>query len=187
MLNLLVVVNCGPCAPFIGRCLTSLESQTYRNWRALVTVDPCGDETYGEAVRVARESGRIDVCRNSRRRFALENLVRAVRRTSPDPEDVIVILDGDDWLSASHALSTIVDTYNQHACWLTYGSWVSDGPKRHSGRWPAYPRGTEDFARRPGWRPTCARGRNGSGTSSTTTTCGILRAGIFAWPLTWRS
>jgi glycosyltransferase involved in cell wall biosynthesis len=151
-----VVINCGPCAPFIGSCLASLESQTYDNWRALVTVDPCGDDTYGEALAAAQRDRRIAVCQNSLRCYALENLVRAVRQTSPDPEDVIVILDGDDRLNVHSALSTIAETYNQHACWSTYGSWVSNVPERHSGKWPAYPACTKNFRAAP-WLATHLR------------------------------
>ncbi len=156
MLELFVVINCGPCAPFIGGCLASLESQTYSNWRAMVTVDPCGDETYDEAIEAARRDRRIAIRRNSLRRYSMENLVCAIRQTSLDPEDVIVILDGDDWLNVDHALSTVAETYNQHDCWLTYGSWVSNVAGRHSGKWPAYPAGTEDFRAAP-WLATHLR------------------------------
>ena len=150
------MINCGPCAPFIGGCLASLESQTYRNWRTLVTVDPCGDETYDEALKVAQRDRRIAIRRNSLRRYAMENLVCAIRQTSLEPEDVIVILDGDDKLNVDHALSTVAETYNQHDCWLTYGSWVSNVPERHAGKWPAYPAGTDDFRAAP-WLATHLR------------------------------
>jgi glycosyltransferase involved in cell wall biosynthesis len=156
MLELFVVINCGPCAPFIGGCLASLELQTYRNWRALVTVDPCGDETYDEALKVAQRDRRIAVRRNLLRQYAMENLVCAIRQTSLAPEDVIVILDGDDKFNIDHALSTVAEAYNQGDCWLTYGSWVSNVPERHAGKWPAYPAGTEDFRAAP-WLATHLR------------------------------
>ena len=56
-----------------------------------------------------------------------------------------MILDGDDRLNVDHALSTLVEAYDRHACWMTYGSWVSEIPGRPSGMWPAYPDGIEDF------------------------------------------
>jgi glycosyltransferase involved in cell wall biosynthesis len=156
MLELFVVVNCGPCAPFIGRCLASLLSQTYRNWHAMVTVDPCGDRTYDAAVEAARADRRINITRNSTRLYALENLVRAIRQTPLDPEAVIVILDGDDWLNVDHSLATLTEAYDQHACWLTYGSWVTDFVERPRGRWPAYPADTENFRAAP-WLATHLR------------------------------
>jgi glycosyltransferase involved in cell wall biosynthesis len=156
METLFVVINCGACAPFVGRCLASLLAQTCENWRAMVTVDPCGDETYDEAIRTARRDERIGIRRNPDRRYALANLVSAVRQTALNPDDIIVILDGDDRLNSDRAFSILVETYDRHACWMTYGSWVSDIPGRPSGLWPAYPDCTEDFRVAP-WLATHLR------------------------------
>jgi glycosyltransferase involved in cell wall biosynthesis len=156
MLDLFVVINCGPCAQFIDDCLASLRSQTYSNWRALVTIDPCGDDTYRAAVAGAQAREGISVRRNTQRQYALQNLVHAVRDTPLDPEDVIVILDGDDRLNTENALSTVSRAYDQHACWMTYGSWVANVRGRATGMWPAYPDGTADFRAAP-WLATHLR------------------------------
>jgi glycosyltransferase involved in cell wall biosynthesis len=155
-LELLVIINCGPCAPFIGRCLHSLRSQTYENWRGVVTVDPCGDATLDEAVRGAHADERIRVRQNALRRYALANLVDALLETPLDPEGVIVILDGDDWLNVDDALTTVVETYERHTCWMTYGSWVSDIPGCPAHPWHAYPDNTVDFRAAP-WLATHLR------------------------------
>jgi glycosyltransferase involved in cell wall biosynthesis len=151
-----VVINCGPCAPFIGRCLASLRAQSFEGWRALVTVDPCGDPTDVEAVAAARGDERIRVRRNRQRLYSLANLVEAIGEAALDPEDVIVILDGDDRLLVDHALATVVEAYEGHACWMTYGSFIPDvsGPPR--GMWPAYPDDTRDF-RTAAWLATHLR------------------------------
>ncbi len=87
MLELFVVINCGPCAPFIGGCLASLESQTYRNWRALVTVDACGDETYDEALKSRNETvgspsaGTRSAAMRWRTSYARSAEHRSIRRT----------------------------------------------------------------------------------------------------------
>ena len=85
MARLFVVINCGRCAPYIGRCLDSLLAQTCENWRAVVTVDPCGDETHDEAIRAAQRDERIGIHRNSDRRYALANLVYALRQVPSIP------------------------------------------------------------------------------------------------------
>jgi Glycosyl transferase family 2 len=155
-LDVLVVINCGPCAPFIGRCLESLRSQTYRNWRSLVTVDPCGDDTYNEAIRAAQPDDRIRVRKNPERRYALASLVSALAHTPLEPEGIVAILDGDDCLNVDHALSTVVESYERHACWMTYGSWVSDAPGCPAHLWHAYPDDTVNFRAAP-WLATHLR------------------------------
>jgi glycosyltransferase involved in cell wall biosynthesis len=147
-----IIINCGPCQQFIGRCLTSVRDQTYANWRAYVTIDPCGDDTYARALLAADGDPRIDIHCNDARRYSLANLVAAIRRCDAGPEDVVVSLDGDDWFSGNDSLQVIADAYEQFDCWATYGSWLTlklAPSGRPHGRWPAYPEGTVDFRGHP--------------------------------------
>jgi glycosyltransferase involved in cell wall biosynthesis len=159
MTSLKLIVNCGPCEAFIGQCLQSVRAQTNREWQAYVNVDPCGDETFSVAMRARDGDARIHIQQNAERRYAMHNLVEGVRRSGEDPEDVIVVLDGDDWLSTNHALSTIAEAYSNSDCWMTYGSWISNrmGPNgKYGGMWPAYPPETTDF-RHTRWLGTAMR------------------------------
>ena len=151
---LTVVVNCGLCEEFIGRCIESLRMQTYTDWQAFVTADRRGDRTYECAVEARGGDERIVVTRNRRRLYPMENIVRALRRANPDPEDVVVILDGDDWLLGERSLEIIAAQYEDDDCWMTYGSWISN-KETHPGRWPAYPDGA-DFRSAP-WLGTAMR------------------------------
>ena len=42
-----------------------------------------------------------------------------------EPDDIIIHLDGDDWLYDENVLTTIKDTYNSKGCWATYGDYVA--------------------------------------------------------------
>lgn len=139
-----IIVNCGPCEEYIVQSLASIKAQTYRNWEAYVTVDPCGDKTFERAMDVARNDERISVVRNDRRLYSLANLVNAIARSSAQPENVIVNLDGDDCFYSENALQTIADTYTTRDCWLTYGSWISHVAYT-AGKFPAYPEHIIDF------------------------------------------
>lgn len=149
MIKFKIVINCGPCQDFIGKCLSSVLEQSVPDWEAYVTVDPCGDKTYEYAVLAARCDPRIHVHRNKVRRYSMQNLIHAIQRSNAGPEDVIVTLDGDDWF-AEDALRLIADAYANFDCWMTYGSWLANvvGPSGiPNGLWPAYPEGTTDFRR----------------------------------------
>lgn len=151
-----IIVNCGPCEEFIGKCLESVLRQTVEDWEAYVTVDPCGDDTFARAIQFS--DPRILVQRNSERRYSLRNQIDAIGRSGTDPEDVIVSLDGDDWFSGVDSLQIISDAYREFGCWMTYGSWVSNAPREGGveGMWPAYPPGTMDF-RHTQWLGTAVR------------------------------
>lgn len=145
-----VIINCGPCEDFIDKCLTSVKEQSFLNWEAYVTVDPCGDGTYQRAVRAAAGDSRIQVLGNVTRRYSMDNLIHAIRRSDAGYEDVIVSLDGDDWFADAGALRMIAGAYEKYDCWITYGSWFSNvvSPSGHrNGLWPPYPEGTTDFRR----------------------------------------
>ena len=148
MLQLKIIVNCGPCEAYIGACLASIKRQTYAHWQAYVTVDPYGDRTFERALEGRGGDARISVRRNAQPLYATANLVRAIERSEAQPEDVIVALDGDDWFYDEHALQIIVDAYAAHDCWLTYGSWLPNVDDGYVGQWPAYPEDVIDFR---GW------------------------------------
>jgi glycosyltransferase involved in cell wall biosynthesis len=144
---LTIVINCGLCEAFIGTCIESVRMQRYTDWQAFVTVDRRGDRTYERALEARGGDSRVVVTRNRRRLFPMENVVRAIRRSNADPDDVIVILDGDDWFLTERALEIIAARYEDDDCWMTYGSWISN-QATHPGRWPAYPDGA-DFRAAP--------------------------------------
>ena len=139
----------------MGQCLDSIKSQTYQEWEAYVTVDPCDDGTLDVATSAAANEPRINVVANPRRLYSLANLVRSIERCNADPEDIIVTLDGDDWLYNDQALATIATAYRDYDCWMTYGSWISTLPG-YGDRWPAYPKDTENF-RTEKWLATAVR------------------------------
>ena len=180
MLRLKIIVNCGPCAAFIEQCLRSITSQTYPHWEAYVTVDPCGDRTFERALVGQGDDARIVVTRNRTPLYSMANLVRAIERSQAQPEDVIVVLDGDDWFYTDQALQVIVNTYLRHDCWLTYGSWVPNVDDGYVGQWPPYRRGPRISAVTPIVPRRCAPGKNGCGTGWTTATSEPQMASISA-------
>jgi glycosyltransferase involved in cell wall biosynthesis len=164
-----IIVNCGACEQFIAKCFASIRSQTFADWQAYVTLDPCGDGTFAEAVLARNGDPRIHITRNQNRLYSMINLTRAVERSAAAPDDIIVVLDGDDWFATPDALRIIDETYRLSGCWMTYGSWVADyatfecsqlqgWPTRadNSGLWPGYDEGTTDF-RHTEWLATAVR------------------------------
>jgi glycosyltransferase involved in cell wall biosynthesis len=150
-----ILVNCGPAEQYITRCLESILAQRFADWEAYVTIDPCSDSTGDLARLAARAEPRIHVHQNEERLFTMANVLHGVERSGAQPEDVIVILDGDDWFATPEALRTIHAAYLQTDCWMTYGSWMPDRPVM-PGCWPAYPDGLIDF-RNHTWLGTAVR------------------------------
>lgn len=156
-----VITNCGAAEAYIEGCIASLRRQTVRDWTCTLTIDPCGDATYERSLAAIAGDARFHVQQNDERRWAMHNLVDAIERSTGDPEDVIVVLDGDDRFATPHALEIIDRSYRHFDCWMTYGSWVAEGlneddPPHARGMWPAYPDDTTDF-RSGFWLGTAVR------------------------------
>jgi hypothetical protein len=91
--------------------------------------------------------------------YSMHNLAAAMDRCRAIPDDVAVVLDGDDTLATPEALSIVAGVYAQTDCWMTYGSWISNDPAHHGmprGLWPAYQDGENRFRELP-WLGTALR------------------------------
>src|SRR5258708_6328395 len=128
MTHFRIFINCGPFEKVIRTSLESVINQSFTNLAAYVTLDPCRDKTFANAVNVPAPYPRIQARTKATRRYSLRNLVDAIGRSKAGPEDVIAMLDGDDWFASRDALQIIAETYERSGCWMTYGSWLSNVP-----------------------------------------------------------
>ena len=102
---------------FLETCVNTLMSQKYDNFKVLF-VDDCS--TDGSFDKLPHDNEKAVVIKNETRKTALENIHDAIFNHC-DPDDIIVLVDGDDWLPNKNVLSYINDFYNQNNCWIMYG------------------------------------------------------------------
>lgn len=135
---------------FLDNCVASIFTQNYENYEVLFIDDCSTDDSYkkipaptykvdekGEVIH--DENGEIIILevppilqrtkcvkshlwRASSRATALPNLHQAIMNFCTDPDDIVTIVDGDDWLFDRHVLSYVNDYYNENDCWMMYGS-----------------------------------------------------------------
>lgn len=118
-----VAIVAGYAEKTIEKCICSLLQQTCEDWEAQVFVDPVGDNTFKNAANYSSTKLRITL--NEKRQFALSNLVRAFKVLCPEEDDVLVTIDGDDWLYSQYVFEILKKYYtSKKDLLLTYGSWV---------------------------------------------------------------
>jgi glycosyltransferase involved in cell wall biosynthesis len=123
---------------FLENCVNTLMSQKYDNFKVLF-VDDCS--TDGSFDRLPHDNDNAVIIKNEIRKTALENIHNAIMNYC-DPDDIIVLVDGDDWLPNKNVLSYINDFYNQNDCWIMYGqSQWTDGRRGFASAYSA-----EEFA-----------------------------------------
>jgi len=118
-----VVIPCGPVESLIGRCLDSLLAQEETDWEAVVIMDPCGDDSVAKATPYRSE--KIRVIANRDRAYALKNIADGIDILRPEDDDIIILVDGDDYLPGTQAFSKVLETYDTTDCLVTHGSYMS--------------------------------------------------------------
>lgn len=93
-----VVIPCYNCQDYIAECLESLQAQSFTGWTALVADDCSTDGTAEVAAKYADEDNRISVRRGSERAWLMGNTLNALHSLDLAQNDVVGILDGDDWI-----------------------------------------------------------------------------------------
>lgn len=137
-------------ARYIDRCMRSVLYQTYEHWDHYV-IDAASDDKSAQVARAFAKTspGRFQVIANKVRRSALEN-VYAIWKDLP-ADEVIVWLDGDDWLAGDRAFEVLARAYaSPLEPWVTYGQFMQ--PNGEVSMANAYPPGCD--VRRERWRGT---------------------------------
>lgn len=142
-------------------CINSILTQDYEGYDILFIDDASTDDSYSKIPActyrsdekgnpIKDENGQMIIeerhpllevtkCDNinawkaSQRMTALPNIHNAIVNFSTNPDDIIFILYGDDWLVGRKVLSRISEEYQNPECLLTYGSSkLSDGKRSYS-------------------------------------------------------
>ena len=117
--NFKIIVPVYNAEQWIGRCLESIVEQDYDNYSAIVIDDHSTDSTWDIIKKFDIESHR----NYQRVGSALANIVQGINRISNNKNDIIVTVDGDDYLADNNVLSYLNEVY-QPEVWMTYGSFL---------------------------------------------------------------
>ena len=104
---------------YIQDCAKSIIGQKYQNWIAIFCDDASND---GTSFNLPKDD-RFILRKNKERLTALPNIHYGIVESNLDDEDIICILDGDDFLITDEALNILNDLYNDETL-LTYGQYV---------------------------------------------------------------
>lgn len=107
--------------------IVSILMQKYSNYR-VIYVDDCSADGTGDAVKELFHSMgqdlRLTLIRNPQRLGSpLANHYQAITSHCKD-EEIVICLDGDDWLAKETVLQTINEAYASDDIWVTHGTLI---------------------------------------------------------------
>jgi len=113
---------------WIQRCLFSIKNQVHLNYECIVINDASTDETGKKIDEFIQNFGdsRFSVVHNKENKKALYNIVEGFNllKCKEEPETVLMIIDGDDYLFCEYSLSIVNQAYQKSNALLTYGSFI---------------------------------------------------------------
>jgi glycosyltransferase involved in cell wall biosynthesis len=137
-MKFIIVIAGYNVVPYIGQTLASIRSQTRSDWTCIFCDDCSTDGTADVARQAAGGDLRIRIITNTEKKYLLRNLAEAIASAHADPDDVVVTIDGDDWLAHPNVLERVAGCYEQGA-WMTYGSYAGSANQTRGKECSAYP------------------------------------------------
>ena len=109
---------------WITYCIRSVKAQKYKNYKCYLIDDISTDKTSEIIKKEIKGNDRFQLIENVEKKYALKNIHDTLEMSSVNKKDIVVILDGDDWLASPDVLEKLNNVYNQDNCWMTFGSYV---------------------------------------------------------------
>ena len=129
-------------AEWVEPNLASILNQTYTNYEVLYIDDASTDDTFKLVDSIVGDNPKFQIRRNPKNmKRGYNTAPKVLEDFFDDGEDILVYVDGDDWLAYPDTLEKINNFYNQKDPWMTYGKMtVWKGNEDYS--WP-FPQNSE--------------------------------------------
>lgn len=111
--------------------VNSIRQQSYQNYIAVYGYDKSDDDTLNQLNNVLNiiDDNRFLVYHNQKPGSFLNCFINTYKHIKEsnlvDPEDIIVEIDGDDWLLHSYVLHYLNQVYLDKNIWMTYGQYIT--------------------------------------------------------------
>lgn len=125
-----VIISFYNVESWIRATVNSVLLQDYTDFECILTDDMSTDRSSEIVKELIEDDSRFRLIQNAEKYTALKNNDTAIESCNPSDDDVIVILDGDDWLASSSSLKALNSAYRSKKCWMTYGSYIEHPNKR---------------------------------------------------------
>jgi len=104
---------------WVEKTLESACRQNYSNFRIVYIDDGSEDGSFELVKDLAQENSLVTLVHNEKKLGVLANYLQAI--SSFEPDDIVVVLKGEDWLAHEWVLSRLNQYYANPDLWITYG------------------------------------------------------------------
>lgn len=117
--RIVVITPMYNAAPYIQRCITSVITQDYDNWKMYIIDDKSTDNSVDVAEKYTSE--KVELITNTSNMGAVYNQVSTIVEHC-EPDDIVMLLDGDDALTNDNQIFQFYNNLYDGTTEFTYGS-----------------------------------------------------------------
>ena len=122
--NIIVIIPLYNVEEWIQKTIRSVKLQNYKNYHCYLVDDISTDSSRDVIQKEIKDNDNFTLIVNTEKKYALKNIYDTIQLANLKKDDIIILLDGDDWLASKNVFATINKTYNEQDCWMTYGSYI---------------------------------------------------------------
>ena len=124
-MNFKIVIPMYNVEEWVDRTVESIVNQNYENFQCVFIDDFSTDKTASIVGDLIKDNPRCSLLVNEKRELALSNIYKGFEFLNCDDEDVLLTVDGDDWLDGNNVLTILKEAYEKTNCLLTYGNYTT--------------------------------------------------------------
>lgn len=107
--------------------IASILNQTYTNYDVLYIDDKSTDSTLAKVRELVGDLPNWHILSNEanmKRGYNINPHSHHMQEFMDNADDILVFVDGDDWLYDENVLQKLNEHYNKHKCWMSYGGFI---------------------------------------------------------------
>jgi glycosyltransferase involved in cell wall biosynthesis len=110
---------------YIKRCIDSIKNQTYKDFTCYITHDMSTDNSVNIVQEEIKNDSRFKLISNDKKLYQAGNFDTVIRNNVDIlDDDVLIEVDGDDYLPDSEVFTRINDVYKDKDVWIANGRFV---------------------------------------------------------------
>jgi len=108
---------------YIEQCIGSIMGQSFKDFKCYITDDLSTDNSVAIVKNLIADDNRFILIENTNKLYQPGNYDQVIRDNKEiNDNDIIIEIDGDDWLPTSKILEKINQVYQDDNVWITNGS-----------------------------------------------------------------
>ena len=119
---IIVVTTLYNAEDYVERCIGSIMGQNYQNFKCYITNDLSTDNSLNIVKDMIKDDERFVLIDNETKMYQPGNYDQIIRHNNEiDDNDIIVEVDGDDWLPDSKVFDRVANLYVDDSVWIANG------------------------------------------------------------------